>query len=65
MLFGRNFEILGLFRKFEIGRKIVKNHGLTPVLFGEISTFIFLLNFVLKGLQSVQNVSIWFKIFWF
>ena len=36
MLFGGNFHVLGLFRKFEIGRKIVKNHGLTPLLFGEI-----------------------------
>ena len=36
MLFGRNFHILGLFRMFEIGREIFKNHGLTPLLFGEI-----------------------------
>ena len=36
MLFGGNFHILCLFRKFEIGWKIVKNHGLTPLLFGEI-----------------------------
>ena len=36
MLFGSNFHILALFRKFENGRKIVKNHGLTPLLFGEI-----------------------------
>ena len=36
MLFGRNFHILGLFRKFEIGRKIVKNHELTRLLFGVI-----------------------------
>ena len=35
-LFGLNFYILGLFGKFEIGRKIVKNHGLTPLLFGKI-----------------------------
>ena len=36
MLFGLNFHILGLFRKFEIGRKTVKNRGLTPLLFGKI-----------------------------
>ena len=36
MLFGRNFRILGLFPKVEIGRKIVENHGLTPLPFGEI-----------------------------
>ena len=36
MLFGRNLYIFGLFRKFKIGREIVKNHGLTPLLFGEI-----------------------------
>ena len=37
MLFGSNFHILALFRKFENGRKIVKNHGLTPLRFCEIS----------------------------
>ena len=36
MLFGSNFHIFGLFRKFKIGRKIVKNHELTPLLFGDI-----------------------------
>ena len=36
MLFGSNFYIFGLLRKFEIGREIVKSHGLTPLLFGEI-----------------------------
>ena len=36
MLFCRNFHILALFRKFEIGREIVKNYALTPLLFGEI-----------------------------
>ena len=36
MIFDPNVHILGLFRKFEVGRKIVKNHGLTPLLFGEI-----------------------------
>ena len=36
MLFGRIFHILVLFPKFEISRKIVKNPGLTPLLFGEI-----------------------------
>ena len=36
MLFGQNFHISGLFRKFQIGRKIIQNHGLTHLLFGEI-----------------------------
>ena len=36
MLFGPNFQILSIFQKFEIARKIVKNHGLTFLLFGEI-----------------------------
>ena len=36
MLFGPNVYILAIFGKFEIGLKIVKNHGLTPLLFGEI-----------------------------
>ena len=36
MLFCRNFRILGLFPKVEIARKIIKNHGLIPLLFGEI-----------------------------
>ena len=36
MLFDSNFHIFDLFRKFEIGRKIVKNHELTLLLFGEI-----------------------------
>ena len=36
MLFGPNFHISALFRRFEIGRKIVKNQRLTPLLFGEI-----------------------------
>ena len=36
MLFGPHFHIFTLFRKFQIARKIVKNHGLTPLLFGEI-----------------------------
>ena len=31
-----NFHILTLFRKLEIGRKIVKNQRLTPLLFGQI-----------------------------
>ena len=37
MLFDSNFHIIALFRKLEIGRKIVQNHGLTPLLFGDIS----------------------------
>ena len=28
MSFGRSFHLLGLFRKWEIGQKIAKNHGL-------------------------------------
>ena len=36
ILFGLNFHIFALFRKFEIDRKIVKNQRLTPLLFGEI-----------------------------
>ena len=36
ILFGLNFHIFALFRNFQIGRKIVKNHGLTPLLIGEI-----------------------------
>ena len=36
MVFGPNFHSLLVFRKFEIGRNVVKNHGLTPLLFGEI-----------------------------
>ena len=31
-----NFRILSLRRKFEMGQKFVKNHGLTPLLLGEI-----------------------------
>ena len=36
ILFGLNFHIFALFRKFQNGRKIVKNRGLTHLLFGEI-----------------------------
>ena len=36
ILFGLNFHIFALFRNFEIARKIVKNRGLTPLLFFEI-----------------------------
>ena len=36
ILFGPNFHISTLFRNFEIGRKIVKNQRLTPLLYGEI-----------------------------
>ena len=36
MLLGLNFHIFSLFRKFEIGRKNVKNQRLTPLLIGEI-----------------------------
>ena len=36
ILFALNVYILAVFRKFKIGRKIVKNRGLTPLLFGEI-----------------------------
>ena len=32
MLFGLNFHIDDLFRRFEIGRKLVKNQSLTPLL---------------------------------
>ena len=35
MLFGRSFHNFGLFRKFEIGPKIIKNHRLTPLVSGE------------------------------
>ena len=34
--FSQIHHILGLFLNFENGRKIVKNHGLTPLLFGQI-----------------------------
>ena len=36
MLFGRSFHNLGLFPKFEIGRKIVKNQELTSLPFSQI-----------------------------
>ena len=36
MVFALNFNISNLFRKFEICRKLVQNHGLTPLLLGEI-----------------------------
>ena len=36
ILFGLNFHIYAVFRKFEIGGKIVKNRGLTPLVFREI-----------------------------
>ena len=36
MLFGPNFYIFALCRKFEIGGIIVKKYWLTPLLFGEI-----------------------------
>ena len=35
-LFQLHFHILSLSRQFEIGPKLVENHGLTLLLFGEI-----------------------------
>ena len=35
MLFGHHIKILVVFPNSQIGRKIVKNHGLTLSLFGE------------------------------
>ena len=56
MLFGPHFHILALFRKFEIGRKMVKNQEFTPFLFGE--TF-GPEEFNLKSLKSVEKKFIW------
>ena len=50
MLFGRKFRILGLFPKFEIGQKIVKNLGLSlnDESFGRITKFCpYLIDFTL------------------
>ena len=46
---------LSLLRNFQIGRKYVKNHGLTPLLFGEIFHPKISSNFKLKRLQSTPN----------
>ena len=34
--FGANFHVLDYAESLKFGRKIVKNHGLTPLLFDEI-----------------------------